>query len=170
MGPVGEFEEDMPPPVFVLFADEEGSNLSNCCMETLPFTCTYIFSDFSHLKFVPQTIMFSPENHLDTRAASSPRDGSSSTLYTRTLSAFCLVWETLLSVCWMWLNSWRKTSFISTFAKGTAKQDFTEVGTTLKDLENISNTKRFKCLPSTIQVLFGRGRYLVEINIMTTSK
>ena len=31
-------------------------------------------------------------------------------------------------------------------------------------------TKKFKCLPSTIQVLFGRGRYLVEINIMTSSK
>ena len=43
-----------------------------------------------HHKSSSQTIMFSPENHLDTRAASSPRDGSSSTLCTRTLSAFCL--------------------------------------------------------------------------------
>ena len=47
MGPVGELEEDMPPPVLLLFVDEEGSNLSNCCMETLPFTCRYIFIVFS---------------------------------------------------------------------------------------------------------------------------
>ena len=105
MGPVGEFEEDMPPPVFVLFVDEDGSNLSNCCMETLPFTCRYILSDFPHLKFLSQTIMFSPENHLDTRAASSPHDGSSSTLCTRTLSAFCLCW-TLCCVRCIWLINW----------------------------------------------------------------
>ena len=47
MGPVGEFEEDMPPPVLLLFVDEEGSNLSNCCMETLPFTCRLFFIVFS---------------------------------------------------------------------------------------------------------------------------
>ena len=47
MGPVGELEEDMPPPVFVLFVDEDGSNLSNCCMETLPFTCRLFVSVFS---------------------------------------------------------------------------------------------------------------------------
>ena len=111
--------------------------------------------------------MFSPENHLDTRAASSPRDDSSSTLCTRTLSAFFLC-LTLCCLCWIWLIDWRKTRFVSTFAKGRGKEDFTEVGTTL--IWETYQTKKFKCLPSTIQVLFGRGRYLVEINIMTSSK
>ena len=59
----------------------------------------------SHHKSSSQTIMFSPENHLDTRAASSPHDGSSSTLCTRTLSAFCLCW-TLCCVRCIWLINW----------------------------------------------------------------